>query len=82
LLKDREALDLCLQDPGFEVDLTVSADLLTMTRIWPGDLAIADALRTHTLRLVGSTALRLSFHDWIGLSPFVHMQERALPPGT
>jgi DNA-binding HxlR family transcriptional regulator len=82
LLKDREEPDLCLQDPGFGVGLTVSADLHTMTRIWLGDLGIEDALRMHTLRLAGSTALRLSFHGWIGLSPFVHMQEPSLPPGT
>jgi DNA-binding HxlR family transcriptional regulator len=82
LLKDREDLDLCLQDPGFNVDLTVSANLHTMTCIWLGDLAIADALRMHTLTLAGSTALRLSFHGWIGLSPFVHMQERGPPPGA
>jgi hypothetical protein len=82
LLNDREDLDLCLHDPGFDVDLTVSADLHTMTRLWLGDLAIADALRMHTLTLAGSMVPRLNFHDWIGLSPFVHMQERAPPPGT
>jgi hypothetical protein len=53
-----------------------------MTRSWLGDLGIAEALRMHTLRLAGSTALRLSFHDWIGLSPFAHMQEPSLPSGT
>ena len=73
LLKDREDLDLRLQDPGFNVDLTVFADLQTMTCIWLGELAIAEALRTRALTLAGSMALRLSFHDWIGLSPFVHM---------
>jgi hypothetical protein len=72
----------CLQDPGYDVDLTVSSDLHTMTRIWLGDLGIAEALRVHTLRLAGSAALRLSFHDWIGLSPFAHMQEPSLPLGT
>lgn len=75
LLKDRDDLDLCPQDPGFEVNLTVSADLRTMTRIWMGDLAIADALRVGTLTLEGSTALRLSFPDWIGLSIFAQRQD-------
>jgi hypothetical protein len=64
------------------LDLTVSADLHTMTLIWLGELAITDALRMHTLMLAGSTVLRLSFHDWIGLSPFVHMQEQTQPPGA
>ncbi|MGH8072338.1 MAG: winged helix-turn-helix transcriptional regulator [Candidatus Entotheonellia bacterium] len=73
LLKERDDLDLCLQDPGFDVDLTVSVDLRTMTRVWLGDLAIADALRTGALTLKGSAVLRLSFPDWIGLSIFAHM---------
>lgn len=77
LLKERDDLDLCLQDPGFEVDLTVAADLRTMTRVWMGDLAIADALRTGALRLLGSPVLRLSFPDWIGLSIFAHVQAYA-----
>jgi DNA-binding HxlR family transcriptional regulator len=77
LLKERDDLDLCLQDPGFDVDLTVSADLRTMTRVWMGDLAIADALRTGVLTLKGSSALRLSFPDWIGLSMFAHIQPYA-----
>jgi hypothetical protein len=74
LLKERDELDLCPQDPGFEVDLTVTADLRTMTRVWLGDLAIADALRTGALKLTGSPVLRLSFPDWIGLSIFAHVQ--------
>lgn len=75
LLKDREDLDLCLQDPGFEVDLTVSVDLHTMTRVWMGDLDLADALRAGTLTLEGSTTLCLSFPDWIGLSVFAHRRD-------
>jgi hypothetical protein len=42
-----------------------------------GDLAIADALRTGTLRLKGSPAMRLSFPDWIGLSIFAHVRAYA-----
>lgn len=83
LLKEHDTLDLCLHDPGFAVALTVSADLRTMTRIWMGDLAIAEALRTGALRLEGATALRLSFPDWIGLSMFaaapVLTLERTMP---
>jgi DNA-binding HxlR family transcriptional regulator len=78
LLKDRDNLDLCLQDPGFEVGLTVSANPRTMTRVWMGDLDIADALRAGTLTLEGSTALCLSFPDWIGLSVFAHRLDAAV----
>ncbi len=54
--------------------MTVSADLHTLTRVWMGDLDLTDALRSGDLKLEGSTSLRLSFPDWIGLSLFANIQ--------
>ncbi len=65
-------LDLCLQDPGYDIDLTVSTDLRTMTQIWMGEIDLTAALRSGSLTITGSQALRLSILDWIGLSVFVH----------
>jgi DNA-binding HxlR family transcriptional regulator len=72
LVKERDAneLDLCLHDPGFPVDMTVSGSLKTMTRVWLGDEDVAAAIRAGDLRLEGPPALRLGFYDWIGLSTF------------
>ena len=66
-------IDLCLHDPGHEVDLQVETDLETMTRVWMGDMDVPVALRSGGLKLHGSPALRLSFQDWIGLSIFAHV---------
>jgi hypothetical protein len=65
--------DLCLHHPGYDVDLTITTDLLTMTRIWMGDLDSSVALRTRALQMEGAAALRLSFQDWIGLSVFANI---------
>lgn len=70
-----EALDLCLNDPGFDVDLIVTTDIESMARIWLGDIEIEHAIRTGRLTLEGPAPLRLSFYDWIGLSPFAHMRK-------
>jgi DNA-binding HxlR family transcriptional regulator len=72
LLKEpgSDELDLCLQHPGYDVDLVVRADLKTLSRIWVGDLESAPALRSGALQLEGSTALKLSVQNWISLSPF------------
>src|SRR5918994_495107 len=35
-----EEMDLCLTDPGRDVDLTVGASLKATTRVWSGQLAI------------------------------------------
>jgi DNA-binding HxlR family transcriptional regulator len=66
-------LDLCLQHPGYDVDLTITTDLATMTRIWLGNLDIPVALRSRALQMDGSNTVRLGFQDWIGLSVFAHM---------
>jgi DNA-binding HxlR family transcriptional regulator len=70
LVKDRDGVDLCMKDPGFDVDLTLSADLRTMTRVWMGDFEIREALGSGKLKLEGSAALKKSFRRWIGLSFF------------
>jgi energy-coupling factor transporter ATP-binding protein EcfA2 len=37
LLLARSEVDLCLKDPGFPVDVVMTADLRTLTRVWMGD---------------------------------------------
>jgi hypothetical protein len=70
-------LDLCYHDPGFDVDLIVTSDIESMARIWLGDIALENAIRTGRVDLEGPAPLRLSFYDWIGLSPFAHMRKEA-----
>ncbi|MEZ4523247.1 MAG: helix-turn-helix domain-containing protein [Thermomicrobiales bacterium] len=79
LLKEAESneIELCLHDPGYEIDLRVRTDLESMTRVWMGDMEVPIALRSGVLKLDGSATLRLSFQDWIGLSIFAHVEAGA-----
>ena len=61
--------DLCLSDPGFGVDLTVSSDPQTLTAVWMGDLDLAAALRRRAIELEGPRQLVRSFPQWFGLHP-------------
>lgn len=76
LLKETNAdsIELCLHDPGYEIDLRIQSDLETMTRVWMGDIEVPVALRSGAVKLDGSSSLRLSFQDWIGLSLFAHVE--------
>jgi DNA-binding HxlR family transcriptional regulator len=56
LVLDPPEPDLCLTDPGFDVDLTVRTDAVTMTEVWVGDLDLAGAIRSKADRL-GRTEL-------------------------
>jgi DNA-binding HxlR family transcriptional regulator len=79
LVVDRPEVDLCVTDPGHPVDLTVHADLPTMTGIWMGNIRYAEALRRKEIRLRGPAELRRSFPNWLGLSLFAGVER---PPAT
>jgi DNA-binding HxlR family transcriptional regulator len=63
-------VDLCKIDPGFEVDLYVTADLRTMTAIWMGLDTVRAAVASQRMVLTGDRQLASSMQAWLGLSPF------------
>jgi DNA-binding HxlR family transcriptional regulator len=74
---------VCLQNPGFEVDLTVATDLSTYYEVWYGRLDLARAKRDGQIVLRGPRALQRSFPAWFTLSPLApavrqaHSQQRS-----
>jgi DNA-binding HxlR family transcriptional regulator len=67
LLLDRE-VDLCIVDPGHEVDLFVEADLAVFVRVWLGQIPMREAIRCGDIRLSGSTEAIRGFPSWLLLS--------------
>lgn len=63
-------VDLCSVDPGFDVDLYVSADLRAMTAIWMGYESVRSAIEAETLVLTGEPQIAARMQQWLGLSPF------------
>ena len=63
-----DGVDICLKDPGYDVDLYVQTRLETMTRIWMGDISVPKARREKRLNLNGNTALKNSMPSWLGYS--------------
>ena len=61
---------VCVSDPGYEVDVTVTSDLSTMHRVWLGNLPIKRALRDGSLVLDGQRALTRLIPDLFMLSQF------------
>lgn len=69
------AVDLCMVDPGFEVDLYVATDLRTMTAIWMGHMTVAQA--GDKLTLTGDRSIAATMQSWLGLSRFAGEAKRA-----
>jgi len=74
LILERTGTDVCLKDPGFEVDLVVSADAGAMARVWTGAVAFAQAVRDGGLRMEGPRDLVRAFPTWLLLSHFAHVE--------
>jgi hypothetical protein len=74
LVLERREVDLCLKDPGRPVDLVVSADLRTLTRVWMGDVRLAETVRAGLIRLDGPPSLVRAFPTWLTLSPFAGVE--------
>jgi hypothetical protein len=70
LMLEPGQVDLCIEDPGFEVDLYVEADLAAMARVWLGDVQFESVLRSNEVRLVGPRDLAKAFPSWLMLSKF------------
>jgi DNA-binding HxlR family transcriptional regulator len=73
LFLEREQVDVCVDDPGFEVDVEVHADLAAMAGVWLGDRSFDDALRAGSIRLIGPRALTKAFPSWLMLSHFARV---------
>ncbi len=82
LVVDGPEVDLCLTDPGHDVDLTVFASLATMTSIWVGHVRLVDALDAGDVTLDGAAELVRSFRRWIGVPSRGRELEDALSHST
>ena len=74
LVLDRPEVDLCLKEPGFLVDIVVSADLRTLTRVWMGDVRLNETVRAGLIRLDGPPSLVRAFPTWLTLSAFAGVE--------
>jgi DNA-binding HxlR family transcriptional regulator len=75
--------ELCLKDPGFEVDLYLAATLPDMIYIVRGDLPLARALDSGRLEAIGAAPARKALRAWLNLGPLtkVKSQHRLEPVG-
>jgi len=62
--------DLCLRDPGFEIDLLMVTDVVTLTKIYIGDLPFEQARVSGRVKLQGPSTLARSIPKWFARSLF------------
>jgi len=60
-------VELCLDDPGHEVDVFFTTNLKTMTEVWMGDLPLRKAQADRRLKIVGPSTLLRNLAAWFPL---------------
>lgn len=70
LVAENGDVELCLDDPGHEVDIFFYTDLRTLTQIYIGDLTLDRARELRKIKLIGPRELTRGMGVWFGRSRF------------
>ena len=70
MVLERSEVSVCLQHPGFDVDLEVAVDTATLYRIYLGRAELGAAIRASKLTISGPQSLQRGFARWFAWSAF------------
>lgn len=70
LVLEPSGASVCREDPGFGVDLLVTADVATFYHIWIGRVTLGEATEQGLVQMDGPPALVRAFPRWLPLSRF------------
>lgn len=82
LVKDQR-VDLCMTDPGKDVDVFFFCTVRTMHDVWMGDRSYSEAIKSGDLVVEGEPALLRNIKSWLKPSIFAESPRAPLPsPAT
>lgn len=81
LILKLDDVSVCLQDPGFELDISVNADLGTLFEVWLGRRTLHEAQTAGGVRIAGPPRLTSALPSWLALAPIAYAVSSASGPG-
>jgi DNA-binding HxlR family transcriptional regulator len=75
-VNENGACELCLHDPGYEVDLYLACTLAEMIYIVRGDLPLGRAMESERLEVLGPAADSDRLGAWFNLGPVTTVESR------
>jgi DNA-binding HxlR family transcriptional regulator len=69
-------VELCFEEPGFDVDLYLACTLRDMIYVWRGDLSLTRAVEQERLEVHGAAWARRCLPRWLCGSPFAHVKSQ------
>jgi hypothetical protein len=73
LVSENDEIDLCLKNPGYDVDIMIKCSLKTMSSIWVCQQHFRDAVKKGDIKVLGDTKLTSKLQDWLRSSPLARL---------
>ena len=80
LVSEHGEIELCLNDPGIEVDIVIKSPLRTMTAVWTCKIEFDDAVREGEIEVFGDSALTKNLSEWLQSSALSQLGSLENPP--
>ncbi len=80
LVSEHGEIELCLNDPGIEVDIVIKSALRTMTAVWTCKIEFDDAVRQGEIEVFGDSALTRNLSEWLQSSALSQLGSIDNPP--
>ncbi|WP_417462210.1 winged helix-turn-helix transcriptional regulator [Kordiimonas sp.] len=78
LLVKSEEIDICIKDPGKNVDMFFTTTVRLMSEVWMGQRTYREVISSEDLMVVGNAQLMRTIPLWLTNSPFSKMEPEEL----
>lgn len=80
LMSEDGEIDLCLKDPGFDIDIMIKSSLKTMTEIWICEKEFQECAAKGEIVVLGDPKLAGKLQQWLGSSALSRLGTLGSPP--
>jgi alkyl sulfatase BDS1-like metallo-beta-lactamase superfamily hydrolase len=78
LLVKSEEIDICIKDPGKNVDMFFTTTVRLMSEVWMGQRTYREVISSEDLMVVGNAQLMRTIPLWLTNSPFSKVEPEEL----
>lgn len=82
LISESGEVDLCLKDPGYEIDILIRSPLKVMTAIWVCERTFKEAVRNGEIHVMGNPELAGKLQEWLRASALSRLGASASSPSV
>jgi hypothetical protein len=72
----RPEVDLCLFDPGHEVDLEIDAEVKALAGVCLGHVSLLQVMRAGDVEVHGAPRHRRALASWLGVTHFADLAKK------